>query len=398
MPHWTFKRSKAHAKDTDSFSSASNADLQQHSPNTSTGGFNARITELFTNTSAVDRQGRVRDAVKQLVVDVELVERSFVIALQGMQRAREHASSDGFRYELDGLIEKWKRYQTEFRNLLWKSRGIAGEAMNTVQDLTEVFFTQILIDQDNADGNAGIRDAIDEYSKSLDDKRERGQRVIDGFKELSHLVELFKNDWESLVEHHPTIFNSLKTEITLKINEAVLKLKEYRIQIVSLASHESIFKALSIVVNICWQQFTMTSDANFLSPSIKRLRELHAEKKIEVDKLRSQRAETLKDIQDLREILDFLSGSDDTFDTIQMKLMDLASVWTAIQGDLQQLNLWLGKLANPEFTNPQMRIRVYNGRVEIARKLYALLKDILSEYLYAVAERPHLFARRLGMD
>ncbi|KAG9317997.1 hypothetical protein JVU11DRAFT_57 [Chiua virens] len=296
------------------------------------------------------------------------------------------------------LEAQWKEHHRTYQRLLWRSRELAGKAQATVDEFREIVLP-LLRGEDTRDEKEVI---IQEQLRALERESEPSQQISQDFLDFSDTLDKYIKEFSRTVEGLEIGLQSQKVAdlkerlfSARSVMEVVSRdVKELGWKFASDIAVVGITLLLAYVIPSLHERFAGISEVtaaaaavtiNYTNVKHSGLKFFEAWGRYHITVARYNDVKTEYDIENAclgqMEKLDAtLQDAMPLVQEVTARLGIFATVWAAIRADIQQVQNWLGRAADPSS-------RVFIQRVQKLEQLYGYLSQALR--LYQVKVKPN---------
>ncbi|KAI5985024.1 hypothetical protein EDD15DRAFT_2374535 [Pisolithus albus] len=331
-----------------------------------------------------ESKSALRKAVQDLGDSAYSIEICFNNVADGLRKAQAQGTQAQSK-KLQKYADDWAAHQkagslcspvSEYVDLLWTSRRIAGHARVIAKDFAGDFLglmeaTDITLGEKKAE--------ISAYRKQLDEDAKKSSDLSQRFDGLRRAVENFESDvMEFLKAGH-----SLEAELQATLsNVAEIKRQISQLDMTLLRSIRFSLGTAGIALGAI--ALSVLCPPLWFIPITMGAVSVKKGKLVELKKRRVQLEEQTRDLEGLQKIHPILDPLKSDIDLIKEKLAVFGQIWQLIHADLSAVEKDL------ELATNAVGVALFKRRLQTTSKAYALLADALYQY----ETNPHI--QRVG--
>ncbi|KAK0189707.1 hypothetical protein F5146DRAFT_1139112 [Armillaria mellea] len=291
------------------------------------------------------------------------------------------------------LHKKWSEHHTEYVELLWRSREVAGKARSAVEDFSKTLLPYI---QDPTETIESKKEELQNQKKKLDQDRIQAANISQSFNDLSDKVKTFTDDFEVVVKK----FNIPAQKEKIKELDVQLQLlkdtleglnKKITILVAALAISAAAVGITGLLGFLC-PYFWIGTAVAAVGAGVSGVMLIKAQQERDdterlIKETEAKRVEAQADLEVMQALQAALTKIRPSAQEICTKLGAFASVWATIRADIQEIE---EKIDYAENTTKE---KLFLSRVKAIQTMYELLAKGLYKYERIVTKDNPIFEK-----
>ncbi|KAK0497708.1 hypothetical protein EDD18DRAFT_116111 [Armillaria luteobubalina] len=151
--------------------------------------------ETMTGTAQENERALIQE-MEQLSGYALEIDNGFRNVTRVLSDVKTNGASDDVRETCTTLHQKWSEHHTEYVELLWRSREVAGRGRSAVEDFLKI----LLYIQDPTGAIESKKEELQNQKKKLDQDKLQAANLYQNFDDLSFKVKTFTEDFEAMVK------------------------------------------------------------------------------------------------------------------------------------------------------------------------------------------------------
>ncbi|KAK0216031.1 hypothetical protein IW262DRAFT_190374 [Armillaria fumosa] len=321
------------------------------------------------------------------------IENGFRQVTKVLSDIKTNGASDDMRETCTTLHKKWSEHHTEYVQLLWKSREVAGKARSAVEDFSKTLLPYI---QDPTETVESKKEELQNQKKKLDQDRLQAANLSQNFNDLSDKVNTFTDDFEVMVKK----FNIPAQKEKIKELDVQLQLlkdtleglnKKITILVAALAISAAAAGITGLLGFLC-PYFWIGTAVAVVGTGVSGVMLIKAQQEKDdterlIKETETKRDEAQADLEVMQTLQAALTQIKPSAQEICKKLGAFAGVWAAIRANIQDIE---EKIDYAENTTSE---KLFLSRVKSIQTMYELLAKGLYRYECVVTKDNPIFEK-----